>query len=151
MLVVLPNKEISNYWPLFKDVIRECIPVTKDMLPDFMTNMLESAMTGRIQLWLGSEPRKDNFYLAMITKKAVDDLTGQRALLIYALKILHMTSQEVRKDDWRTFRKMARTFGVQRITAYCGSQAVANAFLKCNNGRGEIIPYAVVELSEEDD
>lgn len=151
MLVVLPNKEISNYWPVFKDVIRECIPITKDMLPDYMTNMLESAMTGRIQLWLGSEPRKDVFYMAMITKKTVDDLTGQRALLIYALKVFHLTDQQVRKDDWKAFRKAARTFGVQRITAYCGSQAVANAFLKGNGGRGEIIPYAVAELSEEDD
>lgn len=149
MLVVLPNKEISNHWPLFKDVIRECIPVTKDMLPDYMTNMLHSAMTGRIQCWLGFEG--DNFYLAAITKKAIDDLTGQRSLLVYALKIFGEASRQVRIDDWRTFRKQARGFGVQRISAYCGSMAVAKAFIKCNGGRGEIIPYAVLELTEEDD
>lgn len=149
MLVVLPNKEIANHWPLFKDVIRECIPITKDMLPDYMTNMLESAMTGRIQLWLASEG--DDFYCALITKKAVDDLTGQRALLIYALKVFRMVPHEARQRDWAAFRKTARTFGVQRISAYCGSQAVANAFVNANGGRGEIIPYAVIELTEEDD
>lgn len=148
MLVVLPNKEVVNYWPLFKDVIRECIPITKDMLPDYMTNMLQSAMTGQIQCWLASEG--DKFYLAAITKKAVDDLTGQRALLIYALKVFAPSSRETREADWKAFRKIAKSFGVQRISAYCGSQAVANAFIKGNEGRGEIICYAVIPLEEDD-
>lgn len=149
MLAVLPNKEISNHWPLFKDVIRECIPITKDMLPDYMTNMLQSALTGRIQCWLGFEG--DEFYMAAITKKMIDDLTGQRTLLVYALKIFKKASRQVRQDDWKTFRRIARTFGVQRIAAYCGSQAVAQAFIKSNGGRGEIIPYAVIQLTEEDE
>lgn len=149
MLVVLPNKDIPKYWPMFKDVIRECIPITKDMLPDYMTNMLESALTGHLQLWLGFE--EDNFYLAVITKKIIDDLTGQRSLLVYALKVFGRVSKDTRKEDWITFRKIARTLGVQRIAAYCGSQVAANAFIRANCGRGEIIPYAVIQIDERDD
>lgn len=149
MLVVLPSKDIPQHWPMFKDVIRECIPVTKDMLPDYMTNMLESALTGRIQLWLGFED--DTFYTAAITKKAIDDLTGQRSLLVYACKVFHKVSQATRQADWTAFRKIARSLGVQRIAAYCGSQVVANAFIRANGGRGEIIPYAVIQIDERDD
>lgn len=146
MLVVLPSKQVSEHWDMYKELIRLCIPITKDMIPDFMTNMLYSAMTGRIQCWMGFDEGND-LYLSMITKKVVDDLTGQKSLLVYALATYKQPSRELRMADFETFRKIAKSMGCPRFSAYTGSQAVAQSMLKATKG-GELVYYVLVPTEE---
>lgn len=147
MLVALDNKAISERWDVFKDVIRTCIPTTPDMLPDRMQRMLHAALTGRIQCWFLYE-KGDDFYGAMITKKGVDDLSGQSTLLIYALKVFGTASRETRREDFKALGRVAREMGCSHFSAYCGSAAVANAVIKANEGHGEIINYVLVPIGD---
>lgn len=139
MLVVLPSKQVSEHWDMYKELIRLCIPTTRDMLPDFMTNMLYSAMTGRIQCWMGFDEGND-LYLSMITKKAIDDLTGQRSLLIYALTTYKQPTREIRRADFAAFKKIAASMGCPRFSSYTGSKAVANSVLKAVDN-AEVLYY----------
>lgn len=147
MLVALDNKAIAERWEIFKDVIQTCIPTTPETLPDRLQRMLQAALTGRIQCWLLYE-QGDEFYGAVITKKSVDDLTGQATILIYALKIYKQASRETRIKDFEAFRRIVHSFGCSYFSAFCGSAAVANAVIKANGGRGEIINYVLVPVGE---
>lgn len=132
MLVVLPNKEVAEHWDVFKEVLRTCVPITQDMLPNWLTECLFLAMCGRIQCWLAFDPlmKKDEFYAAFITKKVTDELTGQSALLVYAIQVFAKASRETRIKDMQTLGDIALSMGVRRITAYCLSPVIANALRK---------------------
>lgn len=147
MLVALDNKTIAERWDVFKDVIQTCIPTTPEMLPDRMQRMLQAALSGHIQCWFLYD-KGDHFYGAGITKKSVDDLTGQATMLIYALKFFEQVSREARLRDFAAFRKVVKSFGCTHFSAYCGSGAVANAVIKSNGGLGEIINYVLVPVGD---
>lgn len=149
MLVGLPNKTIAEHWDIFKEVIRKAIPTAPDMLPDRMQRMLFAAMTGRIQCWLMyEEDGSDEFYGGMITRTAVDDLTGQKSLLIYALANFKQASREVRQADFATLKKIAAGWGCAHLSAYCPSRLVAETTIKANRGSGEIIHYVLIPTGE---
>lgn len=132
MLVVLPSKEVSERWAIFKECLRNSIPRTKDMLPNWLSDSLFLALTGRIQCWLAYDPadKEDEFYAAMVTKKVSDELTGQSALLIYAAQVFKRARKEVRLEDLQTLRRIAKSYEIQRITAYCLSPVTANLLQK---------------------
>lgn len=132
MLVVLPNKEIPKMWDVFKDVLCSSIPQTPDMLPNWLTDSLYLALTGRIQLWLGYDPKmgKDYFYCAFVTKIVADELTGQMAMLIYAMKVFARSTRQTRNEDLQTIQKVCAAKGIRRITAFCLSQGSVNALKK---------------------
>lgn len=150
MLVVLPNKEVSKRWDIFKDVLRSSIPRTKDVLPTWLTDSLYLALCGRIQCWLAWDPQdgEDEFYAAFITKKVADELTGQSALLIYALKVYKKARREVRLEDLQTLQRVARSYGIQRITAYCLSRLSVNA-LKKAFPQLEEISFVTIPIEEK--
>lgn len=151
MLVVLQNKQIADRWPLFREVLQSCIPPTKDMNPNWLSTCLWQALTGRIQLWLNysGEKEDDDFYAAFVTKKMYDELTGQSALLVYAIKVFKMVSKEVRIGDMQTLAKIAKTEGFQRVTAFCSSQVVLNAMKKAFPNL-EISYYVSVPIEGDD-
>ena len=145
MLVGLPSKTIAEHWDVFKEIIRKAIPTAPDMLPDRMQRMLYAAMTGRIQCWLMyEEDGSDEFYGGMITRMSVDDLTGQKSLLIYALANFKQASRTVREHDFETLKKIAAEWGCAHISAYCPSRLVAETTIKANKGAGEIIHYILI-------
>ena len=112
MLVGLPSKTIADTWDVFKEVIRKAVPTAPDMLPDRMQRMLYAAMTGRIQCWLlYEEDGSDEFYGGMITRVSIDDLTGQKSLLIYALANFKQASRKVREADFIALKKIAKEWG----------------------------------------
>lgn len=129
MLVVLQSKQIAERWEAFKETLRESVPITRDMLPTWLKDCLYHALTGHLQCWFAfsEEPGEDRFYAAFVTKAVIDELTGQRALLIYAFKVFGPVKREVREKDFATFLKIAKTMGCQRVTAFCGSQVVFNS------------------------
>lgn len=132
MLVVLKNKEIAEKWDLFKDVLRSSIPRTPDMLPNWLTDCLFSALSGSIQLWLCYDQRlgEDKFYCAFVTKILTDELTGQTAMLVYALKVFSKATHETRIEDMKTLAKICRVKKIKRITAFCLSKVSLNALKK---------------------
>lgn len=119
-------------WDLFKDVLRSSIPRTPDMLPNWLTDSLYLALVGRIQLWLCYDPSagKDQFYCAFVTKIVTDELTGQSAMLIYALKVYTKASRQVRNEDLKTLEKVCQAKGIRRITAFCLKASTMNSLKK---------------------
>lgn len=132
MLVQLPVKQISERWEVFREVLEECIPVTLDRKPDWLTSCLMLAMLGHIQCWFCYEPLdpSDEFYAALITKKIYDDLSGQQALLVYALKVFKPAKKQTRIEDLQTLARCASAMGIRRITAFCSHPIVLNALKK---------------------
>lgn len=149
MLVGLPSKDIAKHWDIFKEIIRQAVPTAPDMLPDRMQRMLYAAMTGRIQCWLMYEDDGcDEFYGGMVTRVAVDDLSGQKSLLIYALTNFKQASREARKREFATLKRIAKEWGCAHISAYCPSRLVAETTLKANQGKGEIINYILIPTGD---
>jgi len=142
MLVGLQNKQVSEYWDIFKEVIRQSMPTTPEMLPDRMQRMLFAAMTGRIQCWLCTD-RENAFYCGLITRQTVDDLTGEMSLLIYALAVFKKVSREVRDEDFRALLRCAKEWKCRYVSAYVQSEAVVNALRKIASG-GEVIHYVLL-------
>lgn len=136
MLIPLLSKQIAEQWDLFKDVLRSSVPITRDMLPSWLTDCLYVALCGRIQCWIAVDERadtkseRDRAYAAFITKPVVDELTGQQALLIYAFKVYHMANKVTRREDVATLGRWAKEQGFQRLTAYCHSRVVVNILRK---------------------
>lgn len=132
MLVVLPSKQIAERWEVFKQTLRESVPVTRDMLPSWLKDCLFHALTGHLQCWLAfsERPGEDRFYAAFVTKAVVDELTGQQALLVYAFKVFEAVSREVRSRDFDNFLRIAKEMGCQRVTAFCGNEIVFNSLRK---------------------
>lgn len=151
MLVGLPNRDIAKYWSTFEEIIRKAIPSSPRQLPDRLQRMFYAAMTGQLQLWLMFDPEDgtDTFYGGMITKKVVDDLTGESSLLIYALYNFKQASRKAREADWAATRRVAREAGCPYISAYCGSRLVAETAIKANKGMGEIIHYCLLNAEAE--
>lgn len=156
MLTPLPNKQIAEQWDLFKDVLRSSVPMTRDMLPSWLTDCLYLALCGRIQCWVAIDERaptreeRDRAYAAFITKPVVDEMTGQQALLIYAFKVYHLANKATRKQDVYALGKWAKAQGYQRLTAYCHSKVVAN-LLKKAFPEAQEVTFASVELQEVGD
>ena len=145
MLVGLPTKTIAEKWDIFKEIIRRAVPTAPDMLPDRMQRMLYAAMTGRIQCWLlFEEDGTDEFYGGIVTRISMDDLTGQKSLLIYALTTFKQASREARMADFAALRKVAREWGCTHLSAYCPSRLVAETAIKANKGKGEVINYVLL-------
>lgn len=142
MLVGLQNKQVSEYWDIFKEVIRQSMPTTPEMLPDRMQRMLFAAMTGRIQCWLCID-RENSFYSGIITRQTVDDLTGEMSLLIYALAVFKKVPREVRDEDFRALLRCAKEWKCRYVSAYVRSEAVVNAIRKIASG-GEVIHYVLL-------
>lgn len=152
MLVGLPSKKIAETWDIFREIIRKSIPTSPDLLPDRMQRMLFAAMTGRLQCWLlFEEDGSDEFYGGLVTRMAVDDLTGQKSLLIYALASFKQASRKVREEDFRTLKRIAKQWGCSYLTAYCPSRLVAETTLKANKGQGEIISYILLPTDIEEE
>lgn len=147
MLVPLSNKEISERWDVFKEMLRVCVPTTQAMVQDRMQQALFMALTGRIQCWFGYESG-DDFYGAAITRIMSDPLTGEKTLLVYALQVFHQVRRETREADWKAFRQVARNMGCSYITAFTGSRNVALGMVKANKGKGEIVSYVRVPLED---
>lgn len=151
MLVGLPSNKIAETWDIFKEIIRKSIPTSPDILPDRMQRMLYAALTGRIQCWLFyEEDGSDEFFGGMITRVSVDDLTGQKTLLVYALATFKQASRAARLEIFSTLRKIAKDWGCRHLSAYCPSRLVAESTIKANGGRGEIISYVLIPTSDED-
>lgn len=152
MLVGLPSKTIADTWDVFKEVIRKAVPTTPDMLPDRMQRMLYAAMTGRIQCWLlYEEDGSDEFYGGLVTRISIDDLTGQKSLLIYAMASFKQASRKVREADFKALKKIAKEWGCANLSAYCPSKLVAETTIKANKGKGQIISYILLptDVGEE--
>lgn len=153
MLTLLPNKQIAEQWDLFKDVLRSSVPITKDMLPTWLTDCLFLALCGRIQCWItidehaDTQEERDRAYSAFITKPVVDEISGQRALLIYAFKVYHKAKKETRIDDIQTLARWASAQGFKRMTAYCHSRVVANLMKKAYPQAQETI-FTTVPLED---
>lgn len=151
MLVALTNDKVVERWPLFREVLRNSVPVSKDMLPDWTTNCLYEALCGRIQLWLCFDPsseagKRDEFYCALVTKRLTDELSGQGALLIYALQVFNKASRECRHKDLQVLAANAKKMGLGRITSFC-NQKVFNAIKKAfPEARATIYAEIPVEL-----
>lgn len=150
MLVALQNKQISKYWDVFKEVIRKSLPIDEQILPEFLTNALHAAMTGRIQCWFlyDDATEEDEFYGAMITRKSVDDLTGQSSLLVYAFYNWKQAKRVTRDADALATLRVAKEMGCAYVTGYCASRLVAETMIKCTGRRGEIIHYILVPTKE---
>ena len=150
MLVVLKNREIAEKWELFKDVLRSSIPKTPDLVPDWLTNCLFSAMCGSLQFWLGYDERlgEDRFYCAFVTKIVADELTGQKAMLIYAMKVFNKATHETRIEDLRTLGRICKVKGIKRITAFCLSKVSYNALKKAFPNL-EMTYYCSIPIGEE--
>lgn len=150
MLVGLPSNKIGETWDIFKEIIKKAVPTTPDMLPDRLQRMLYAALTGRLQCWfLYEEDGSDEFYGGMITRISIDDLTGQKTLLIYALTNFKQASRKVREEDFKTLKKIAREWGCTYLSAYCPSRLVAETTIKANKGQGEIISYILLPTNIE--
>lgn len=150
MLVPLPVNKIAEKWDIFKEVIRESVPTCKGMLPDRMSRTLYAAMTGRLQCWLlYEEDGSDEFYGAMVTRVAIDELTGQKAMLIYALASFKQASRKAREEDFKAFRRFAAAKGCTNLAAYCSSKLVATTTIKANKGRGQLIYYILIPTDDE--
>lgn len=151
MLTPLPNKQIAEQWDLFKDTLRSSVPITRDMLPTWLTDCLYLALCGRIQCWVAIDERastreeRDRAYAAFITKPVVDEITGQQALLIYAFKVYHMASKATRRQDVETLGRWAKAQGYQRLTAYCHSRVVVNLLKKAFSNIDEV-PFVSITL-----
>ena len=151
MLVGLPSKTIADTWDVFKEVIRKAVPTAPDMLPDRMQRMLYAAMTGRIQCWLlYEEDGSDEFYGGMITRVSIDDLTGQKSLLIYALANFKQASRKVREADFIALKKIAKEWGCAHLSGFCPSRLVAETTIKANKGKGSIISYVLIPTEVEE-
>ena len=120
------------------------------MLPDRMQRMLFAAMTGRLQCWLlYEEDGSDEFYGGIVTRISIDDLTGQKTLLVYALTTFKQASRAVREADFLSLKKAAKEWGCQSLSAYCPSRLAAETTIKANKGNGEIIHYVLLPITEE--
>ena len=149
MLVGLPSKKIAETWDIFKEIIRRSVPTSPEVLPDRMQRLLYAALTGRIQCWLlFEEDGSDEFYGGMVTRVSIDDLSGQKSLLIYALATFKQASREARKADFDTLRKIAKQWGCANLSAYCNSRLVAETTIKANRGRGELIHYVLIPTED---
>ena|SRR5699024_5299677 len=116
-----------------------------------MQRMLYAAMTGRIQCWLlYEEDGSDEFYGGMITRVSIDDLTGQKSLLIYALANFKQASRKVREADFIALKKIAKEWGCAHLSAFCPSRLVAETTIKANKGKGSIISYVLIPTEVEE-
>lgn len=146
MLVALQNEQVPKYWDIFKEVIRKSIPTDASQLPDRLNKMLYASLTGRLQLWFmyDDATSEDDFYGALITKKQEDDLTGQKALLVYAFYNWRQASRATRDADALALLRIAKGYGCAYVTGYCASRLVAETMIKCTGRTGEIINYVIV-------
>lgn len=149
MLVGLPSKKIAETWDIFKEIIRSSVPTSPEVLPDRMQRLLYAALTGRIQCWLlFEEDGSDEFYGGLVTRVSVDDLSGQKSLLIYALATFKHAPREVREKDFATLRSIAKGWGCPTISAYCESRLVADSAIRANQGRGQIVNYILIPTED---
>ena len=152
MLVGLPSNKIAETWDVFKEIIRKSVPTSPDMLPDRMQRMLYAAMTGRIQCWLlYEEDGTDDFYGGLVTRISIDELSGQKTLLIYAMASFKQPSREAREADFVALKRIAKEWGCTTLSAYCASRLVAETTIKANHGKGEIIHYILLPTDVEGD
>lgn len=151
MLVNLPSKKIAETWDTFREIIRRSIPTDPAMLPDRLQRMLYAALTGRLQCWLlYEEDGSDDFYGGIVTRTSIDDLTGQKSLLIYALATFKQASRAAREADFISLKRVAREWGCQYVTAYCESRLVAETTIKANKGQGRIVSYIQLPTNVEE-
>lgn len=146
MLVGLPSKDIAKHWEAFREVLRASIPTSPAVLPDRAQRWLYAALTGRLQCWFGFDPNdpKDEFYTGIVTRISVDDLTGEKSLLIYAIGVFKKVPRTVRDADWATLKKMAKEMGCKYLSCYVYSDVVFNALNKMNGGDVKKVYYALI-------
>ena len=153
MLVGLPSKDIAKHWEVFRETLRRSIPTSPSALPDRTQRWLFAALTGRIQCWLCFDPddKDDEFYCAVVTRVSIDDLTGEKSLLVYALGVFKKVPRKVREDDWVTLKRIAKEWGCPYISCYVYSDLVYNSVVKLNKGKAEHVHYILLSTAEAEE
>lgn len=146
MLVGLPSKDIAKHWETFREILRASIPTSPSVLPDRAQRWLYAALTGRLQCWLGFDPDdpSGDFYIGAVTRLSVDDLTGEKSLLIYAIGAFKKAPRSVRNADWAMLKKVAKDWGCTYMSCYVYSDTVFNAIEKLNGGGLKKVYYTLI-------
>lgn len=152
MLVGLPSKEIAKHWEVFRETLRRSIPTSDKVLPDRAQRWLIAALTGRLQCWLCFDPKdeKDEFYCAVVTRMSIDDMTGEKSLLVYAIGVFKKASREVREADWETLKKIANEWGCSYLSGYVYNELVYNNIAKLNKGNVTHVHYVLIPTAPGD-
>lgn len=144
MLVRLNNKAIVDNWDLFKSTIEQAVPKTYYTRPDRNSVMLEAALLGNIQCWVGLV--KDETRATIITQVGKDYFSGHSSLLIYAIRITDHISREERDVIWKTLQEFGRAQGCQNIITHSSGLQMARAALKVNEDKGHITYFVTLPI-----
>lgn len=133
MLVALKNKEISERWDIFRELIRNAVKTDPAMVPDRLARALTLALTGHIQCWLLYE-EGDSFYGALVTQIETDRISGLNSLLVYAMGLFGPASRETRHKDMESLLRIAKALKCSTISAYSNSMMIVNSVVKAAEG-----------------
>lgn len=132
MLIRLTPDNISEYWEYLAWAIEKSLPPFVGTHVDRMNNILQSALSGTIDIWTTTEDvnGKNTITSVIVTNFLFDDVSQTKSMLIYSLYGIDTIDGEVKikKESWVTgltgLLKYAKKAGAYRVIAYTDNPAI---------------------------
>lgn len=119
MIVQLLPEQIAQQWPVIRHAMEQALPPIASKREERMNRLLEQLLVGRVQCWVCFRMEDERTVVeSILTTTEAEDVTGERALLIYTLYGTTHGTQETWEDGLKKLKAWARAAGYSRITAY---------------------------------
>jgi hypothetical protein len=120
MLQRLTPEQITVFWDLVKESIRESLPPLADCSETTMSNILGSLLSGRMDCWVSYDKIEGKIKVNGIGTTAViqDAWSGSKVLLIFSALALELTRPEEWAEGFNSLMKYAKAKECVGISAY---------------------------------
>jgi len=132
MLVKLTARQISEWWPVVKECLERTLPPFTYASPERFANILEQLLQGGMQCWIVQRFDDSAQTVApegfVVTTISIDECSGVKNLLLYAVWSFGLVSDEEYRNGWQTLVTFARASGCHRIVTYTDQKRVVQQF-----------------------
>ena len=120
MINKLLPEQISNLWEIIKYAVEQSLPPIVTENEDNMNNILSSALSGKIDVWVSYEKTDKGNKLegVMLTNFLFDEVSKRRNLLIYCLYGYNNVGFKSWIEGLQTLTKYAKSRDCGQIIAY---------------------------------
>lgn len=125
MLVKLLKTDIDRLWNIIAPMIEKSLPDWVDLSENVMTNILESLMVGNLTGWfIYTDSKKPEIVGFGTTRIAIDEMSGERTLIIYSLYSLNKITKGIWMNATEKITRYAITQKCTSIAAFSNLENV---------------------------
>lgn len=140
MLVEMRPEFVSDNWEFFSKAIGKSLTPTISNTVQGMSRVLKAILVQKMKVWCYDNEGHNNFILSTVVRE--DEVTGQKALLIYSLTAFF----QIRPDAWNkafeTLKKEAKAHNCDSVIAYSANQKIIDYL----TSKGAKTSFTLIEM-----